>query len=88
MDRTLDSLDPEAQCESAPFVRLRCTRPSLLDPLLPNEPGLGRCVCMPNVVVLYVVNRPVAIIQATSMDQVSLESWLESVRSRNPRAEC
>jgi hypothetical protein len=43
---------------------------------------------MPNVVVLYVVNRPVAIIQATAMDQVSLDSWLERVRSRNPRADC
>jgi hypothetical protein len=67
-------------------VRIECIRPSLLDPLLPNEPGLGQCACAPNVVVLFVVNHPVAIIQATPMDQVSLDSWLTRVRSRNPRA--
>jgi hypothetical protein len=88
MDLALDSPDvmcPEPQVESTPSMRMRCTRPSLLDPRLPNEPGLGRCVCMPNVVVLYVANRPIAIIQATAMDQVSLDSWLSRVRSRNPR---
>ena len=88
MDLTLDSPDvtcPGPQVESVPSVRMRCIRPSLLDPRLANEPGLGRCVCMPNVVVLYVANRPVAIIQATAMDQVSLDSWLSRVRSRNPR---
>ena len=89
MGLDLDSPDvmcPVPQVESRPSVRMRCTRPSLLDPQLQHEPGLGRCVCMPNVVVLYVANRPVAIIQATAMDQVSLDSWLSRVRSRNPRA--
>ena len=41
---------------------------------------------MPNVAVLYIMNRPVAVIQATPMDQASLESWLSRVRSRSPRA--
>ena len=89
MDLTLDFPDvkcPVPEVDSATSMRIRCARPSLLDPLLPFEPGLGQCVCMPNVVVLYVVNRPVAIIQATPMDQVSLDSWLARVRSRNPRA--
>jgi hypothetical protein len=74
---------PEAGGDS---VRIECIRPSLLDPFLPNEPGFGPCGCAPNVVVLFVVNHPVAIIQATSMDQVSLDSWLARVRSRSPRA--
>ncbi len=71
--------------KSAQYVYKDCVRPSLLDPLLPHEPGLGQCICMPNVVVLYVLNRPVAIIQATRMDQVSLDSWLALVRRRSPR---
>jgi hypothetical protein len=43
---------------------------------------------MPHVVVLYVLNRPIAIIEATRMDQASLDSWLARVRSRNPRNNC
>ena len=67
-----------------PF-RLRYTRPSLLDPWLTSEPGVGPCRCMPNVAVLYVMNRPIAVIQATPMDQVSLDRMLSRVRSRMPR---
>ena len=40
-----------------PSLRLRYTRPSLLDPALLSEPGLGPCRCMPNVAVLYLMNR-------------------------------
>ena len=71
--------------ESTQYVCKDWVRPSLLDPHLPHEPGLGQCVCMPNVVVLYVQNRPVAIIHATRMDQASLDSWLALIRRRNPR---
>jgi len=35
---------------------------------------------MPNVAVLYLMNRPIAVIQATSMDQASLDSTLARVR--------
>jgi hypothetical protein len=40
---------------------------------------------MPNVAVLYLMNRPIAVIQATPMDQASLDSTLARVRSRSPR---
>ncbi len=75
---------PSAPCMPSPAVA-PAMRPSLLDPWLASEPGLGPCICMPNVAVLYVQNRPVAIIQATSMDQASLDGWLIRVRSRMPR---
>jgi hypothetical protein len=65
---------------------MRCTRPSVLDPLLDSEPSLAPCVCMPHVTVLYLTNRPIAIIQATSLDQAALDSWLGCLRMRSPRA--
>jgi hypothetical protein len=85
------SSDDAAVCtacsdEAAPLsVRLHITRPSVLDPFLPQEPGFAQCVCMPNVVVLYLLNRPVAIVRATSMDQVALDGWLDRIRARPPR---
>ena len=66
-------------------VRVRCRRPSVLDPNLPSEPSLAPCVCMPNVMVLYLSNRPIAIIQASSLDQPALERWLACLRARPPR---
>jgi hypothetical protein len=83
MNPCLDS--PDAPYATTRHVCNDNVRPSLLDPNLPHEPGLGQCVCMPNVVVLYVLNRPVAIIQATRMDQISLDSWLALLRRRSPR---
>ena len=74
------------ETEAAPSIRIRPIRPSVLDPGLESEPGLGQCVCMPNVAVLYMMNRPVAVIQATAMDQVSLERWLARIRSHWPRS--
>lgn len=85
MNLCLDSPDAASATTSAESASRLCLRPSMLDPLLPHEPGLGQCVCMPNVVVLYVLNRPVAIIPATRMDQVSLDSWLTLFRRRSPR---
>ena len=67
------------------LTQLRYTRPSLLDPWLASEPGLGACHCMPNVAVLYLLNRPIAVIQATPMDQASLDSTLARMRNRLPR---
>lgn len=66
--------------------QMRCTRPSLLDPFLAAEPSLAPCVCMPNVAVLYVANRPIAVIQATNLDHAALDSWLGCLRARSPRA--
>ena len=83
-----DVLDDAAQAvahQTSPSLRFRYTRPSLLDASLSSEPGLGPCRCMPNVAVLYLMNRPIAVIQATSMDQASLDSTLARVRSRPPR---
>jgi hypothetical protein len=88
MEVCLDAPDVASRAPNAETARHDCkkyVRPSLLDPLLPHEPGLGQCICMPNVVVLYVLNRPVAIIHATRMDQVSLDSWLARVRRHSPR---
>jgi hypothetical protein len=82
------SLFPDGtDVENAPVAvsripRLRCVRPSVLDPDLAGEPSLAPCVCMPQVAVLYVVNRPVAIIQATSLDQAALDSQLAGLRMR------
>ncbi len=64
---------------------LRSVRPSVLEPLLPHEPWLGACCCVPNVLVLYVENRPVSLIQGTPLDRAALESRLFSVRSQFPR---
>ncbi len=69
-----------------PMPQLRCVRPSLLDPLVAGEPTLAPCVCMPNVSVLYVGNRPVAIIQITSLDHAALDSRLHGLRTRSPCA--
>jgi hypothetical protein len=67
-------------------VRVRLTRPSLLDPYLPHEPSFAPCVSVPNVAVLYLLNRPVAIIQATQMDFAALDSCLAGIRMRSPRS--
>jgi len=40
---------------------------------------------MPNVAVLYLDNRPSAIIQATPIDQASLHSTLNRLRMRCPK---
>jgi hypothetical protein len=40
---------------------------------------------MPNVAVLFVMNRPIAVIQATGMDQVSLDRLLTRIRGHMPR---
>lgn len=65
---------------------MRSIRPSVLDPYVAGEPSLAPCVCMPQVAVLYLANRPIAIIQATSLDQAALDSWLGCLRIRPPRA--
>ena len=82
-----DVLDDSAHVvpQASSSLRFRYTRPSLLDASLSSEPGLGPCRCMPNVAVLYLMNRPIAVIQATPMDQASLDSTLARVRSRSPR---
>jgi hypothetical protein len=66
-------------------ARVYCVRPSLLDPTLPSEPSFAPCRCLSQVVVLYLLNRPVAIIPATSLDQTSLDRWLDCLRARAPR---
>jgi hypothetical protein len=87
----LYSLDDAATCSrgtdaaDGDVIRVRLKRPSLLDPYLPHEPNFAPCVAVPNVAVLYLMNRPVAIIQATQMDFASLDSCLAALRMRAPR---
>jgi hypothetical protein len=76
---------PSAQAKAQATPELRCVRESVLDPYLPSEPELAPCVYMPNVSVLYLLGRPVAIVRATRMDQVSLDRWLVRIRSHLPR---
>lgn len=68
-----------------PVPKLRISRPSLLDPLLKNEPWLGPCCCYPHLLVLYVENRPVSLIPSTPFDRAALESRLFQLRSHFPR---
>ena len=51
----------------APFSPLRLTRQSFLEPVLPNEPWIGSCGCIPNLLVLYLLNHPVSLIAALRM---------------------
>lgn len=74
-----------ARCPTRPPGRLRPVRPSILEPLLKQEPWLGPCCCMPNLLVLYVENRPVSLIAATPFDHAGLESRLFYLRTHYPR---
>jgi hypothetical protein len=59
-------------------------RPSILDPCLPSEPLLDKCACA-DTLVLFVQNRPVAMIAGSSLDCVSLNMRLNQLRIRSPR---
>jgi hypothetical protein len=76
---------PSKAQEIAHSPRIRSIRPSLLDPYQVHEPRLSQCVCMPNTAVLYLMNRPIAVIQATAMDQATLDRWLTRIRNHEPR---
>jgi hypothetical protein len=65
--------------------RLRLLRPSVLDATLQREPFIAACCCNPDLLVLYVENRPVSLIPSTPLDQVTLEARLLYLRSHYPR---
>ena len=65
-------------------LNLPTTRPSILDPNLENEPRIDPCPCTDSLV-LYLHNRPIAIIPGTSLEYVGLCTHLHRMRHRNPR---
>lgn len=78
----LDALD---QCHTpSSTVSLPETRPSVLNPDLPCEPWIDACRCEP-VLVLFLLNRPVALMPGSRFDYVSLNTLLNQLRHRAPR---
>lgn len=59
-------------------------RPSLLDALLPGDPWAVSC-SMPGVLVLDVSNYPVALVQATPLDQWAMNGWIYRLQNGRPR---
>jgi hypothetical protein len=68
-----------AASKSAPGVA--CQRPSLFDPLAQLDPWIERCRCS-DLFALYLRNRPIAVISATSLDLASLNQLLFRLRQR------
>ena len=64
---------------------LKLTRPSLVEPLQPAEPWVGSCVSSPHILVLYLLNRPVALIPGTPFDRTSLNGLIFQMRNRSAR---
>ena len=66
-------------------LRLKMTRPSILDPRLTQEPWIDSCPCS-EAMVLYLHNRPIAVLAGSSLDQMALDRALYRLRHRYPRA--
>jgi hypothetical protein len=60
-------------------LRLPEVRPSILDPALESEPWIDKCPCA-DTLVLYVRNRPVAMIAGSTLDCISLAMRLNQLR--------
>jgi hypothetical protein len=81
------SLDASALLVDAPnLIEIPAIRPSLLDLGLSCEPEISPCVCKPDFAVLYLLNRPIAIIHSTPIDMASLDGSLSRIRCRLPRS--
>ncbi len=65
-------------------LRLPETRPSILDPALDSEPWIDKCPCA-DTLVLFVHNRPVAVICGSMLDCISLSMRLNQLRIHSPR---
>ncbi len=65
-------------------LRLKMTRPSILDPRLTQEPWIESCPCS-DAMVLYLHNRPIAVLTGSSLDQMALDRALFRLRHRYPR---
>lgn len=64
--------------------RLKMTRPSILDPRLAQEPWIESCPCS-EAMVLYLHNRPIAVLAGSALDQMALDRALFRLRHRYPR---
>lgn len=60
-------------------------RPSILDAASPTEPWIDQCPCTDDLV-LFVHNRPIAIIAGSSLECISLTMRLQQLRYRLPRS--
>jgi hypothetical protein len=60
------------------------TRPSFLDPGIASEPWIDACRDE-QIVVLYLLNRPIALLSASALDLVPLTMQLDRLRHRAPR---
>ena len=65
-------------------VDLPESRPSFLDPRLACEPWIDACRCG-ELLVLFLLNRPIALMPGSSLDHVSLNTLLNQLRHRSPR---
>lgn len=65
-------------------VTLPETRPSVLDPNLECEPWIDVCHCE-QLLILFLLNRPIALMPGSSLDHVSLNMLLNQIRHRTPR---
>jgi hypothetical protein len=60
------------------------TRPSFLDPDLDSEPWIEACRYEP-LLVLFLLNRPIALMPGSALDHVSMNTRLDQLRHRTPR---
>jgi hypothetical protein len=83
----LDEMDesPRRGSLSQPPFIIPQTRPSFLDPCLGVEPWIDACRCEPTLV-LFLMNRPIALLPGSSLDHVSLSTLLNQLRHRSPRS--
>ncbi len=66
------------------FPALPEIRPSFLDPGLVCEPWIDECCCE-QILILFILNRPIALFPGSSLDHVSLATLLDQLRHRAPR---
>jgi hypothetical protein len=76
---------PLAVTKKRVALRLKMTRPSILDPRLAQEPWIETCPCS-DAMVLYLHNRPIAVMAGSSLDQMALDRTLYRLRHRYPRS--
>jgi hypothetical protein len=74
------------QCRGADATLLNIPemRPSLLDPELGSEPWVDSCR-REQLLILFLLNRPIALMAGSSLDHISLNRQLEKLRHRTPR---
>ena len=76
--------DDDDLCRGQRGLALPASRPSFLDPHLECEPWIDACRCG-DLLVLFLLNRPIALMPGSSLDHVSLNTLLNQLRHRAPR---